>query len=406
MNLPLKFARRYLFGKKSTQAINIISGISVFGLSVGTAAILIILSVFNGFEELLTGLFASFNPDVKIVAVEGKVFDSDPEKLAQLRALPMVKAASETLEEIAYFEYGKQHDFGRLKGVDQYYEDATKVDSMVREGTFLLQDGDRYMAILGVGMRNKLSVDVGDDFSSLSVYMAKRKKVGPMGKPFKKRFLYPSGTFVIQQEYDNQYVFCSLDFARDLMDRRDVTGAIEIRLADGANSKEAVKEIEAIMGPEFEVKDRYRQDEAFLKLMNMEKWIAWAILSLAIVLVAFNLIGSLWMIVLEKRKDISILKSMGAQDYLVRNIFLSEGLLLSGIGLLLGLFMAGLFCFALSSFGIFSIPAIFIIASYPISMRWEDVFVVSITVLTIGLVASLLPANRASKVLPIDGKGE
>ncbi len=398
MNLPLKIARRYLFAKKSTNAINIISGISVFGLSVGTAALILVLSVFNGFEDLLTGLFSSFNPDVKVVPREGKVFVIEDEELASIKALKGVEYLSSTLEEIAFFEYKGSQDFGVLKGVDEYFEEVTGIDSTIREGQYLLKDGERVMAVLGVVMRNNLSINVDDDFAMMSVYMGKRRKVSGFGEPFKKRLVAPAGTFVIQQDFDSRYVLTDLDFVRDLLEYEQEISSLEIKLSSTENPDEVIADIENILGHKVLVKNRYQQDEAFLKLMNVEKWVAYAIVGLMLVLIVFNMVGALWMIVMDKKKDIAILKSMGAVDSTIRNIFLNEGLLLSLLGMMIGFAIAILLYVVQKYFGIVPIPAGFVVDAYPISMRIPDFLVVAITVLTIGGLASVPPALKAARI--------
>ena len=398
MNLPLKIARRYLFAKKSTNAINIITGISVTGIAIGTAALVLVLSVFNGFEDLIIGLFSKFNPDVKVTAVVGKTFTPDPEKLAQIRALPEVSIVSETLEEVAFFEYQESQDFGILKGVDSLYQRVTGIDSTIFEGRYQLKDGERSLAVLGGGMRNKLQVNIEDPFETLNIFMAKRENVGSMEQQFKKRFTYPAGCFKIQQDFDNQYILVSLDFARDLIGAPGEVSAIEIRLRPGIDPKSAIAVIQNVLGEGFLIKDRYQQDDAFLKLMNLEKWMSFAILSLTLVLVAFNMIGSLWMIVLEKKGDIAILKSMGATDNSVRNIFLNEGLLLCALGLVTGFVLAISLYIIQKTYGIVGIPDGFVVSAYPISMRFPDLLAVASIVLFIGLVASIPAALRSKRV--------
>ena len=398
MNLPLKIARRYLFAKKSTNAINIISGISVFGISVGTAALILVLSVFNGFEDLITSLFSNFNPDVKVTPYKGKTFKLEEEKLAAIKNLDGVAFVSRTLEEVAFFEYQGSQDFGTLKGVDENYHNVTSIDSTIREGVYQLQDEDRNLAILGVGLRNKLSVNVGDYLSTLSVYMPKRKKVSPTAKLFKKRLVYPVGTFMIQQDFDNEYLLTSLEFAQSLLEAKGEMSALEIRLSDAVDPAITLDAIQKILGVGFAIKDRYHQDEAFLKLMNIEKWMSYAILCLTLILVAFNMIGALWMIVLDKKNDISILKSMGADRTMVRNIFLGEGLLLCLLGLISGFVIAILLYLSQKAFGIVPIPAGFVVDAYPISMRIPDFIIVALTVITIGVLASIPPALRAARV--------
>ncbi len=428
MNLSLKIARRYLFSNsiggvvfvllfillfplslllfvltstgiiklKSVNAINVISGISVFGISIGTAALILVLSVFNGFEDLISGLFGAFNPDVKIIALKGKTFEVDSTMIGGLKKISGVQYVSQTLEEIAFFEYKGNQDFGIVKGVDNFYKDVTNIDSTIREGALTFDDGERYLAVLGVGMRNKLSVNVDDYLSPITIYMAKRSTSAV--KPFKKRFVYPAGTFVIQQDFDNQYILTSLDFARSLLDMNERVSALELRLDDNIDEATILSQIREFMGANYVVKNRYQQEEAFLKLMNVEKWMSFAILCLTLILVAFNMIGSLWMIVLDKRKDIAILKSMGATQNTVRNIFLNEGLLLCTFGMLIGFFFAIILFVSQKTFGVVPIPEGFVVDAYPISIRVTDFFVVAITVIIIGLIAAIPPAMKASKV--------
>jgi lipoprotein-releasing system permease protein len=384
--------------KKSTNAINIITGISVLGITIGTAALVLVLSVFNGFEDLILGLFSRFNPDVKISATVGKTFIPDSLKLEEIKALAGVEVISQTLEEVAFFEYRESQDFGTLKGVDNLYKQVTGIDSTIFEGTFQLSEEDRNMAVLGGGMRNKLQVDVDDPFELLNVYMAKRGNSINPEQDFRKRFVYPAGSFKIQQDFDNQYILVSLDFARELLSAYGEVSAIEVKLKPGTDPEKTIQALRQIMGPDFQVKDRYQQDESFLKLMNIEKWMSFAILSLTLVMVAFNIIGSLWMIVLEKKGDIAILKSMGATDRTVQNIFLSEGLLLCTLGLGIGFVVALTLYFVQKSYGIVPIPEGFVVNAYPISMRFMDMVAVVAIVLIIGFLASVPAALRAKRV--------
>ena len=398
MNLPLRIARRYLFAKRSTNAINIITGIAIFGISVGAAALVLVLSVFNGFEDLITDMYSNFNPDAKITAAQGKTFSADSSLLERVRAVEGVAVVSQTLEEVAFFEYKDRQDFGILKGVDEYYQEVTNVDSTVREGVYELSQGSRPLAVLGVGMRNKLGVNVDDQFSAMTVYMPKRRKVGMFEKQFRTQLLYPGGTFVIQTDYDNQYIIASVDFARKLLDYRNEVSALELKLHPGFNNEATLARLSEALGPDYEVRNRYEQEEAFMKLMQVEKWLSYAIDGLMMLLVSFNIIGGLWMIVLEKRPDIAILKSMGARDNTVRNIFLSEGLLLCGLGLLIGFVLALSIYFFQKYYGLVSIPGNMIIEAYPIEIRLVDFLVVAATVLVIGLLASIPPALRAKRV--------
>ncbi len=398
MSLAWRIARRYLFSKRSTNAIHIITGIAVFGIAVGAAALLLVLSVFNGFEDLITGMYNSFNPDLKITPAQGKTFIADSTLLNRLKATPGVQYVSCSLEEVAFFEYKSSQDFGTLKGVDSNYIKVSRVDSTVREGNFLLEKDGAAFAVLGLGMRNKLNVNVDDVFALLAVYMPKRQETALMEQQFRKRFMHPAGTFVIQQEFDNKYVITTLAVARELLGYDDEVSALELKLAPGAGAGAVQKAVQNLMGPEFTVKNRFEQEETFMRLMQVEKWLSFAIVGLMMLMVSFNLIGALWMIVLEKQPDIAILKSMGATDGLVRNIFLREGLLLCLIGIGAGFTIAACLYAAQKMFGIVSIPGNLVIDSYPISMRMADLPVVAATVLAIGFLASLPPAMRAVRV--------
>ena len=399
MHFSLLIARRYLFAKRSTNAINIITSISVLGVAIGTAALILVLSVFNGFEDLLTDLFGHFNPEVKVTPAKGKTFPVDSLVLGRLRALPGVLYVSETLEEIAFFEYEGSQDFGSLKGVDSLFARVNGIDSTLREGRYVLQEEDRNCAVLGAGMRNKLSVNVNSPISTLTVYMPTEQAGSGLNKPFKTRLVYPVGTFAIQQEFDNQYILSNLEFVRELLDAPPGTvSALEFKCRPRANIASVKASIEGILGPAFVVKDQYQQNEAFFKVMQLEKWMAFAITSLMLILMAFNTIGALWMIVLDKQKDISILKSLGATDRTVRTIFLLEGFLLTLFGMLLGIVLALVLYFIQKQYGIISIPQGFLVESYPIAMRMKDFVPVSATVLGIGLLASLAPALRAERV--------
>jgi len=398
MNFPLKIARRYLFAKKSTNAINLLTGIAIFGISIGTAALILVLSVFNGFEDLITGMYSNFNPDVQVSPVKGKFFNADSSLLQQLSEVEGVAFISETIEEVAFFEYKDKQNFGILKGVDKKYKEICGIDSLVREGQYKLHWEKNYTAVLGLGMRNKLGVNVDDPFSALSIYMPKRKKVGLFEQQFRKRSVLPAGTFVAHQEFDGEYVLVDLDFVRQLMGVEEQLSALEIKLYPGFDDAGTVEAIQAICGSELIAKNRYQQQESFLKLMKIEKWLSYAIASLMMLMIAFNIIGALWMIVLEKQKDIAILKSMGATNITVRNIFLNQGLLICVIGLLTGIFFSLLLFFLQKQTGFISLPGDLIVDAYPISLRLSDFVVVGVTVFFIGLLASIPPALRAMRV--------
>ncbi|MEP7323017.1 MAG: FtsX-like permease family protein [Saprospiraceae bacterium] len=390
----LSFSSRYLLGKKSTNAINIISGVSILGISIGTAALILVMSVLNGFEGLIRGLINSFNPDMRITLVEGKTFNHDSITLATLQNIPNVKLIYPYLEETALLEYKGIKDFALLKGVDSLFVHHTSILQKMDEGKFELNSPAGYMAVLGIGIRNKLAVSIDDDFARLAVFMPD-VHAGAL-HPFKKRTLIPSGTFNIQQDYDSKYVFVDLDFLQELLNKKDQVTGYEIQLRDYSKVNHTSKLLKKSLGPGFKVLDRNQQDAAFYKLMKMEKWISYAILSFVLLLVAFNIVGALWMIVLEKKKDIMILKSMGMKDQSVKNIFISTGLWITGIGILIGFVLAIFFYYLQQRFGLVPIPEGFLVDRYPVELRWFDFLIVGITVTIIGLIASLYPAKKAA----------
>jgi lipoprotein-releasing system permease protein len=398
MNFPLKIAKRYLFAKKSTNAINIITGISVFGVTIGTAALVIVLSVFNGFEDLLTSLFNNFNPDIKVTPIEGKVFTIDSTKIVDLEALQGVEVVAKTLEEVAFFEYRKTQLFGVVKGVDSQYKRVSDIDSSIVEGDFLLEKGTKKFAVIGHTIASRLGINVQDDFESLAIFMAK-KNPSKMSSPFRKLFAKPSGLFKIQQDFDSKYILTPLAFTQQLLGyKKGEISALEIRLNTSVDAKETQAAIKNLMGEKFHVKDGYEQEEAFLKLMNMEKWLFFALFTFMIIIIAFNLIGALWMMVLEKKHDIAILKSMGARDNTIRNIFLNQGLFLCGIGVLSGFLLAIIIYILQKTVGIVTIPEGFVVDTYPMEIRFFDFLKVGATVLVIGLLASLPSAMKAGQI--------
>lgn len=400
MNLPLLISRRYLFAKRSTNSINIITGISVLGVAIGTAALILVLSVFNGFEDLLSNLFGHFNPELKITPSKGKTFEVDSLVLTKLRTIPGVQVVSETLEEIAFFEHEGSQDFGVLKGVDSLFARVNGIDSdtTIREGQYLLSDGERNCLVLGAGVRNKLSVNVSNPLATVTVYMPEQQ-TGLLDKPFKTRLASPVGTFAIQQEFDNDYVLTNISFVRELLESPGNTvSSLEIKCFPNADMLQIKAQARALLGEGFTMKDRYEQNEAFFKVMQLEKWMGFAITSLMLILMAFNSIGALWMIVLDKQRDISTLKSMGATDNTIRRIFLLEGFLLTLLGMGIGIVLAIALYFAQKYGNLVTIPDGFLVESYPISMRAADFIPVTITVIGIGFLAALLPARRAAQV--------
>ena len=392
----ISFSSRYLLGKKSTNAINIIAGISILGISIGTAALILVMSVLNGFEGLIKGLINSFNPDLRITINEGKTFVQDSNLLYTLKKIPNVLSIHPYLEETALLEYKDIKDFATLKGVDSTFVTHSMISKKMEEGKFELKSPLGYEAVIGIGIRNKLAISIDDDFARLSAFMPD-PHAGSMA-PFKKRTLIPSGVFSIQQDYDNKYVFVDLEFLQNLINKEGQLSGYEIQLNDYSQADHSADLFRKQLGNHFNVLNRNQQDAAFYKLMKIEKWVSYAILSFVLVLVAFNIVGALWMIVLEKKKDIMILKSLGMKNQAVKNIFLSTGLLITGLGILIGYILAVILYYFQQRFGIVPIPEGFLVDQYPIELRWFDFLIVGITVSLIGLAASIYPARQAAKL--------
>lgn len=406
MNLAAKIARRYLFSTRSTNAINIISGIAVFGVAIGAAALVLVLSVFNGFEDLFLGMYNKFNSDVTISLVKGKTFEADTTMMRQLYELDAIEIISQTLEEKALFDYKGNKDIGLLKGVDQNYTLVTGVDSTLREGVYRLQSNGIELAVVGQGLRNKLGIDIEDPFGELSIFMPNRKRRGPFDtRKFISKQAQPVGTFIVQQDFENQYVIASIDLARKLTMKPNACSQLEVKLVKGYDIPQTYEAIQAIVGEEFVVKNHFEQEASFLKLMRIEKWLSFAIVGLMMLLISFNLIGALWMIVLEKRSDIAILKSMGMTDRNIYHLFLYKGLFMCTLGLVIGFIIAIVLYILQKTVGIIVLPGGMLIDAYPVSMRWYDFVVVALVVYAIGLVASILPARRARRVSAIVHEG-
>lgn len=398
MNIFTEIARRYLFGKKTTNAINIITGISVLGIAIGTAALILILSVFNGFESLIKEYVDDFNPDLKVSLVEGKRFACSDSTVSVIQQLKGVSAVSKTLEEVALFEYNDIQEAGVIKGVDNLFAEVTTIDSTIKQGEYIIESEQQYFAVTGYGLARKLSMNLEDFRSSLSIYLPKRKKVSAFEKDFITKDILPSGFFSIQNDKDHQYVITSLDLIEGLLKSRGELTALEIKLDSDAVESGVTQAIANVMGDKFKIQNRYQQEETYFKVMNIEKYMSLLIGSFTILLVAFNLIGSLWMIVLEKKKDIAILRSMGSTAKNIQSLFMKEGVMITCLGLLLGIILSLVIYYVQVKFGLIAMTGTQIVEAYPIELRWGDFLLVVLIVLVIGCLASLLPSKKAAKI--------
>lgn len=401
--LALRIALRYLFSKKSTNAINIISWVSMAGMAVGALALIVILSVFNGFEGLVLSLYNSFYPDIEIRYTYGKTFEHNPELAGKILQLKSVSALSQTLEENAYLEYGSEAQIATVKGVDEHYNDVTTVKDYVRQGKFLLNDSLANYAVLGANLSYSMSVNPERGYEPLQITVP-RKGVKNALLPedaFTTQQAMPAGVFSIQQEFDSKYVFVSLPFAKQLLGDENGISAYEIRLKSGADLEEAKTEIAALCGKDYTVRTRYEQKAEMYRVMLIERWVTTAILAFIILVISFNIIGSLTMLVMEKSRDISILKAMGAGAPLIRKVYLLNGLLASLFGAGIGLLLGYALCLLQMKFHFLKLgggpDSSFVINYYPVKLKWIDPLVTIGIITSISLLAAYFPAKRAGE---------
>ncbi|SEK61229.1 lipoprotein-releasing system permease protein [Chitinophaga rupis] len=394
-----QFASRYFRAKKSTNAINIIAWVSVVAIGVGAGALIVILSVFNGFEGLVKSLYSSFYPSVKVSPVTGKTILLSPAQLKQIAAVKGVAHYSAVIEEKAVMQFGEEKTIATLKGVDSHYNEVTRVKEKVVRGHFDTGDENAYRAVLGIELESALGVDVERSMVPVDVYVPRRSAGGLLpNEALNSSYLYPAGAFAIQQEFNSKYVITNIDFMRKLLELGpNEMSALEIATANGTEDIVLKHRLEQLLGPQFKVQTRYEQNQALYAIMQTEKWAVYVILSFILIIAAFNMIGSLSMLVIEKQKDITILKAMGARQQLIMKIFLAEGLIIAGIGAGLGFGLGALVCWIQQQFGVIKLEgASFLVDAYPVSMHPMDFVLVSITIIVIGIGASWYPARRAS----------
>lgn len=377
--------------------INIITGISIAGLTIGTAAILLILSVFNGFESILTSLFNTFHPDIRIEARQGSFFYADAATLHQIRKSPGIQAISLVCERNALFTYGEYQDFGIIKGVDSSYTKVCAIDTVLQQGNWWTGTVEQPRAIVGSGVERKLNISIEDPRQQLTVYMPSTSEGIGLGggQNFTRRFLTPAAVFAIHQDVDNQYVITNLALVQDLIHKPGALSAIECRMQSGIHAEDLAPPLQKILGNNFIIKDKKAQNSTFLRIMRLEKWLAFIILLLAIILVLFNLVGALWMVILDKKKDIAILRSMGMLPAQIQAIFLRQGISITVIGVCTGIVLALGIYFLQKAIGFIPVPEGFIVDSYPVSLQFWDFIAVFIATLMIGTLASWIPARMA-----------
>lgn len=408
MNLSLYIAKRYIFAKKSHNAINVISGVSVCGVALATLALICTLSVFNGFQDLVATLFTAFDPQLKIVANTGKVFDAQDPRIQAIRQMPEVAVFSESLEDNAMVQYKGRQVMVTLKGIQDNFNELTAIDSILfGRGNMVLADevvdyvipGAELVSVLGTGVR---FVD------PLEVYAPKRGAKINVANPttsFESGLLYSSGLVfaVNQQKYDASYMLVSLEFARELFQYDTEVSSIELKLKDEADTDQVKRTLQQQLGEGFQVLDRYEQQSDTFRIMEVEKLISYIFLTFILLIACFNVIGSLSMLIIDKRADVVTLRNLGADNQLISRIFLFEGCLISLFGALIGIVLGLTLCLVQQEFGLISLGGTgegsFIIDAYPVSVHLQDVILVFITVWVVGFLSVCYPVRYLSRRL-------
>jgi lipoprotein-releasing system permease protein len=400
VKLSLYIAKRYLFAKKSRNAINIISAVSVAGVAVGTMALIIILSVFNGLETMVSKIFNTFDPDIKITAVEGKTFIPDTTRLKLLARVDGLSAYSLTIEDNALLKYGSREYIATIKGIDENYSAVSNIDSAMWEGQFLLRnDKGRPYAIPGIGVAQYLGIRV-NFITPLEIIFP--RKTGSTNftaeNSLNRKFIFPSGIFEVEKEYDSKYVYIPIDFARDLTETDKGVSTIEVKFSKNANQASVQRDIKKIYNEGFLVQNKYEQQAIFYKVMRSERLAIFFILTLILIIASFNIIGSLTMLIIEKKQDIEILKSLGADNTLIRKIFIFEGWLISIIGAFSGIILGFIVCWLQHRYGLVKLQSqSLIMDAYPVVMKLRDFIIVPVTVLMIGYWAAWYPVRFLTK---------
>ena len=372
----------------------------MLGVFVGSAALIIILSVFNGFENIVLSMYNTFSPELRIEPAEGKTFDPSDSRFIRLKNDQRILNYTEVLEEKALVRYGESQSIALIKGVSEgFLKNRTGLDSVISNGTFTLLNRGRDMAVIGSGIQNSLSVNLNNEFQTLDIYSPKKgasNSINPADE-FNVRSIYPSGVFTVQQEFDNM-VIVPLQFARTLLAEEKMISFIEINTVMGTDVEELHAELENLLGKNFIIKDRSQQNELLYKILNTEKWAIFLILTFVLIIAIFNIIGSLTMLVIDKRKDIAILSSLGASRQLIRGIFFIEGMMISMLGCIVGMAAGLVFILLQQKFGFIAMSgANMIIDHYPVGIKLSDFILVFGTVLTVSVIASVISSRLSVK---------
>lgn len=401
--LALQIAFRYLFSKKSTNAINIITGVAMVGMAVGTLALLLVLSVFNGFEGLVLSLYNQFTSDLQITPAQGKILVLSEQQLKKIQQSEGISAIAQVLEEKALLKYQDREYIATVKGIDSQYIKVNNLQQAVVKGKFITQDASLDYIVLGAGVKAALGANIEDGINAISVFLPERKKQSSGLIPtdaFNRKFIFPSGVVSVQQEFDYENAFVSLHFLQEALDYEKEISSLELKLKSGYDSDRAKQHIQSILGHGFIIKNRVEQDEMLFKVMNTEKVVAYAIFTFVLIIISFNITGSLSMVALEKANDISIFKTMGASNVFIKKVFLLEGLLTAFTGCIAGMVAALL----IGSIQIFFKPikmntTTMVVDAYPVVFKMESFIVVFFIVLLVSFFASLFPALRAGNTM-------
>lgn len=406
MNFPFYIARRYLFSKKSHNAINVISAISVCGVALATLALVCTLSVFNGFQDLVTTFFTAFDSQLKITAVRGKVFDGQDKRVLQLKKMPDVEVYSESLEDNVMVQYQGRQAMAVVKGVEDNFDQLTPIDSILfGRGDLLLHDEVVDYAIPGIQLLSTLGSGIRF-LDPLEIYAPRRGAKVNMANPstaFVTGNLFSSGlVFAVNQEkYDASYILTSIDFARRLFQYTTEVSAINLKLKAGADTDTVKKHIQDLLGDDFLVQDRYEQQADTYRIMEIEKLISYLFLTFILMIACFNVIGSLSMLIIDKRDDVVTLRNLGASDRQIVRIFLFEGRMISFFGAFAGVVLGLLLCWLQQEYGLIALGSSgsFVVDAYPVSVHASDVLLIFITVLLIGFLSVWYPVRFLSKRL-------
>ena len=407
MNYPFFIARRYLFSKKKTHAINVISLISVIGVAVATTALVVVMSVFNGFQDLVASFFTNFDPQIKVVPVMGKTAPANDPVLTKIRRLPQVEVATETLQDMAMAVYNGHQAMVTIKGVDDNFADLTHITEILYgDGHFELHTANLDFGTPGIRLSAQLGTGARWD-NYLRVYAPRRQGQLDLSNPqdgFVVDSLLSSGVVfaVNQSKYDKNYILTSLSFARRLFDEPGKITALELRLKPGSDFDAVKSEMKDIAGDKYKVLDRYEQQQDTFKIMNIEKLMAYLFLTFILVVACFNIIGSLSMLIIDKKDDVVTLRNLGATDHDITRIFMLEGRLITVIGAILGIAIGLLLCLLQQQFGFVRMgnaDGTFIINAYPVSVHYTDVLIIFVTVIVAGWLAVWYPVRSLSRKL-------